>query len=48
MAFSKLKALLRKAAERTVPGLVRLLGRLMTEFGSKECKNFLCHAGYGA
>jgi len=47
MAFSKLKALLRKAAERTVPGLIRLIGKLMKEFSSKECRNFLLHAGYG-
>ena len=28
MAFSKLKALLRKAAERIIPGLIRLIGAL--------------------
>jgi transposase len=48
MAFSKLKALLRKAAERTVPGLIRLIGRLMKAFSREECKNFLRHAGYEA
>jgi transposase len=48
MAFNKLKALLRKAAERTVPRLIRLIGNLMKEFSPKECKNFLRHAGYGA
>ncbi|MDG3005487.1 IS630 family transposase [Paludisphaera sp. Pla2] len=32
LAFSKLKALLRKAGERTVDGLWRLLGRLVDEF----------------
>ena len=48
MAFSKLKALLRKAAKRTVPGLIRLISRLMKEFSPQECKNFLCHAGHGA
>jgi transposase len=48
MAFSKLKALLRAASERTVPGLTRLIGKLMKEFSPKECKNYLAHAGYGA
>ena len=46
MAFSKLKALLRKAAERTIPGLIRLIGRLMKKFSPEECRNFLSHAGY--
>ena len=48
MAFSKLKALLRAASKRTVPGLIRLIGKLMKEFSPKECRNFLAHAGYGA
>jgi transposase len=46
MAFSKLKALLRKAAERTIPGLIRLIGRLLKKFSPEECRNFLSHAGY--
>jgi len=46
MAFSKLKALLRKAAERTIPGLIRLIGRLLKKFSPEECRNFLNHAGY--
>jgi transposase len=46
MAFSKLKALLRKAAERTIPGLLRRIGRLVKAFSPKECRNFLRHAGY--
>jgi hypothetical protein len=48
MALSKLKALLRAASERTVPGLIRLIGHLMKEFSPNECENFLRHAGYGA
>jgi len=48
MAFSKLKSLLRAASERTVPGLVRRIGKLMNEFSPKECQNYLRHAGYGA
>jgi transposase len=46
MAFSKLKALLRKAAERTIPGLIRLIGRLLKKFSPEECRNFLSNAGY--
>jgi hypothetical protein len=41
MAFSKLKALLRKAAERTTPGLIRLIGRLLKNFSPKGRTNFL-------
>jgi transposase len=46
MAFSNLKALLRKAAERAIPGLIRLVGRLLKRFSPEECRNFLSHAGY--
>ena len=46
MAFSKLKAHLRKAAEHTVPRLFRQIGRVVNEFSSRECKNFFRHAGY--
>jgi transposase len=46
MAFSKMKAHLRKAAERTIPDLVRRIGRIATAFSPKECRNFLNHAGY--
>jgi transposase len=45
-AFSKLKAHLRKAAEETVPGLVRRIGRVLDTFTARECANFLRHAGY--
>jgi transposase len=47
-AFAKLKALLRKAEERTVEGLWHLLGRLQDEFGAAECRNYLRHCGYSA
>jgi transposase len=46
LAFSKLKALLRNAAERTIPGLVRRIARIVKSFSSIECRNFLRHAGY--
>ena len=47
-AFAKLKALLRKAAERTVSGLWDAIGRLVDEFTSGECKNFFAAAGCDA
>ena len=47
-AFSKLKALLRKAAERTVPALRRRIGKLVAKFGARECKNYFHHAGYAS
>ena len=47
-AFSKLKALLRKAAERTVPTLRRRVGKLLASFTAADCANFLLHSGYGS
>ena len=46
MAFAKLKALLRKAAERTVGGLWDALGQLLDLFSPQECKNYFNAAGY--
>ena len=46
MAFSKLKALLRKAAERTVEDLWNRIGQLLSTFTSEQCRNFLAHQGY--
>ena len=45
-AFSKLKALLRKAAERTVDALWDRIGALLGEFSPHECANFFAAAGY--
>lgn len=47
-AFSKLKRLARSAAERTVDGLWRALGRLIDRFRPDECRNYLRHCGYPA
>lgn len=47
-AFSKLKALLRKAAERTITGLWTAIGRLVDCFTPSECTNFFAAAGYDA
>jgi transposase len=45
-SFSKLKALLRKAAERTVEGLCRRIGLIVPSFTAQECANYFEHAGY--
>ena len=45
-AFTKLKALLRKAAERTVEGLWAAIGNFIDRFPPQECANFFAAAGY--
>lgn len=45
-AFSKLKAMLRKAAERTVNGLWKAIGRIIDDFTPSECINYFIAAGY--
>ena len=45
-AFSKLKALLRKAAERTVPALGQRVGKILASFSPDDCTNFLLNSGY--
>ena len=47
-AFAKLKALLRKAAERTVDGLWSAIGRIVDTFTPAECANYFAAAGYDA
>jgi transposase len=47
-AFAKLKALLRKAAERTVEGLWTAIGKLIDLFKPNECQNLFTAAGYDA
>ena len=47
-AFAKLKALLRKAAERTVDRLWRRIGLLLDAFSPEECANYFEAAGYDA
>ncbi len=46
MAFSKLKALIRKAAPRTVTDLWETLGRILDAFTPTECLNYFAAAGY--
>jgi transposase len=45
-AFSKLKAMLRKAEERTVSGLWDLIGKLVDIFKPTECANYFSSCGY--
>jgi transposase len=45
-AFAKLKALLRKAAERTVGGLWSAIARFIDLFTPEECRNYFAAAGY--
>jgi transposase len=47
-AFSKLKALLRKAAERTVDGLWSAIGNLIKLVTPAESQNYFAAAGYDA
>ncbi len=47
-AFAKLKALLRRAAERTVEGLWTKIGDLLPAFTPPECANYFAAAGYDA
>jgi hypothetical protein len=44
--FAKLKAPLRKAAERTVEGLRRPIGKCLDRFSPHECVNSFEAAGY--
>jgi transposase len=45
-AFSKFKANLRKAAERTVPALWDTIGRIIDLFTPTECVNYFASCGY--
>lgn len=46
MAFSKLKALLRKRAARTFNAVSDALGEICQLFKNTECRNFFKAAGY--
>jgi transposase len=48
LPFSKFKALLRKAAERTVPGLHRAIRSILPKLSPQECANYFRHAGYAS
>ena len=47
-AFAKLKTLLRKAAERTIPATWQRIGQLLDTFTAKECANYLRNSGYAS
>jgi transposase len=47
-AFSKLKALLRKAAARTVDELWQAIAEALDHFPPQECRNYFKNSGYGA
>ena len=46
--FSKIKTLLRKAAERTVDALWKRLGKLLDAISPQECANYFANAGYAS
>jgi transposase len=46
--FAKLKALLRKAAERTIEATCKRIGHLLSAFTPAECANYLKNAGYAS
>lgn len=48
LAFSKLKTLLRKAAERTVEELWNRIAVILDQFTPRECQNYFRHCGYTA
>lgn len=45
-AFAKLKAMLRKAAQRTINGLWSAIGDIIDTFTPTECANYFAAAGY--
>jgi transposase len=47
-AFAKLKAMLRKAAARTVEDLWNTIGRIIATFTPAECANYFAAASYDA
>jgi transposase len=44
--FAKLKALLRKAAARTVDALWTVVGQILRSLRPDECRNYFANAGY--
>jgi hypothetical protein len=48
MAFSKLKAHLRRIGARTIDELWRAVGSICDLYTPDECRNFFNAAGYGS
>jgi hypothetical protein len=46
LPYSKFKAFLRKAAQRTVPALYRTIRSFIPQLSARECANYFRHAGY--
>ena len=44
--FAKLKALLRKAAARTIEALIAAIANALTKVSPHECANYLANQGY--
>jgi transposase len=44
--FAKLKALLRKAAARTIDALIAEIAHALTKVSPRECSNYLANQGY--
>jgi transposase len=47
-AFAKLKALLRRAAARSIETLWAKIGELLDAFTPQECRNFFANSGYAS
>lgn len=47
-AFAKLKALLRKAAARSIDQLWEVIARIIQIYSPRECANYFAAAGYDA
>lgn len=48
LLFAKLKALLRKAAERSIEALWDRIGKILDAFSPNQCAAYFRHDGYGA
>ena len=48
MAFSKLKALLKKAAARTIQTLWNTIGQAIQQISPRDCLSYFTAAGYGS
>ncbi|HER25961.1 MAG TPA: IS630 family transposase, partial [Rhodospirillales bacterium] len=46
MAFSKLKAILRKAAARSIDELWQVIADALDKFSTQDCRNYFAAAGY--
>jgi transposase len=46
LAYSKFKQYLRKAAQRTVRGLYRVIRAFVPQLSARECANYFRHSGY--